>query len=77
MTAKQILDFAEQYAHEKDMFGAVEDNLQREKFDVFCKLEQEPNNKKLYRQYVDICEKLRMLCLMRNQRLELFYQSNI
>ena len=77
MTAKQILDFAEKYAHEESMFNELENKLQKDKIDILIQLEHEPKNKKLYKQYVDICQKLRMIAIMRGQRLELFYQSNI
>ena len=77
MTAKQILEFGEKYAHEKYMFNEIKETLEIEKTDIVLKIEQQPNNKKLYKQFGDVCEKLRMIRLMQNQRLELFYQSNI
>lgn len=77
MIAKAIMDFVEQYAHEPDMFGDLEMKLNEEKCEVLVKLESDYHNKKLNRQYKDICEKLRMIHLMRFQRLELFMQAKI
>ena len=75
MTAKQLLDFAEQHAQSTDMFCALEESLILEKTDLYIKLEQEPSNKKIPKQINDILEKLRIITLMKNQRLELFYQN--
>ncbi len=77
MTAKQIMDFMEKYAHDTNMFGQLEQDLTQEKFNVLILLEHDPDNKKLIRQYTDICEKLRAISIMRFQRLELFYQAKI
>ena len=77
MTAKQILDFAEKHAHEKDMFNELSNILESEKIDLVIKLEEQPNNKKLLKQFSNVKEKLRIISLMKNQRLELFYQSGI
>lgn len=77
MTAKQIMDFVEENAHSKDMFGDLENDLTNQKYDILVKLEKSPNDKKLKKQYYDVCEKIRMIYLMRVQRLELFEQSNL
>lgn len=77
MTAKAIMDFIEKYAHEPDMFGNLEQDLTNEKYDILVEIEHNYENKKLNRKYQDICEKLRMIQLMRMQRLELFMQAKI
>lgn len=77
MTAKKIMDFMEENAHDSDMFGELEQNLTNEKFNVLVLLEHDPDNKKLMRQYTDICEKLRAISIMRFQRMELFYQAHL
>ncbi len=77
MTAKQIMDFAEANSHAPDMFGDLEQELINAKFDVLVELEKDFGNKKLTRKYNDICEKLRMIFIMRAQRLELFMQAKI
>lgn len=38
-------------------------------------LESNPDDKKLNRQYKDVCEKMRMVLIMRRQRLELFREA--
>ena len=75
MTAKQIMDFAEQNSNAKDMFNELEEELNEEKTATLIKLESDYKNKKLTRRYNDICEKLRMVMIMRTQRLELFLQA--
>jgi len=75
MNAKKIMDFAEQHASDENMFNDLEEELDQEKYDVLLELESDPNNKTLNRQYVDICEKQRMVHIMRQQRLELFLQA--
>ncbi len=77
MTAKKIMDVMEENAHDTDMFGTLEQNLTNEKFNVLVILEHDPDNKKLIRQYTDICEQLRAISIMRFQRVELFYQAHI
>lgn len=77
MTAKQIMDFVEENSHSKDMFGDLEQDLTNQKYDILVKLEKSPNDKKLKKQYYDVCEKIRMIYLMRAQRLELFSQAKI
>lgn len=77
MTAKQIMDFVEENAHSKDMFGDLERDLTNQKYDILVKLEKSLSDKKLKKQYYDVCEKIRMIYLMRVQRLELFEQSNL
>lgn len=77
MTAKQIMDFVEENAHSKDMFADLEQDLTNQKYDILVKLERSPKDKKLKKQYSDVCEKLRMIYLMRVQRLELLMQAKI
>ena len=77
MTAKQILDFAEEHAQSTDMFCELEAALILEKTAVYIKLEQDCDNKKLLKQIKDIDEKLRMIYLMKAQRVELLRQSEI
>ena len=77
MTAKQILAFAEEHAYSTDMFCALEESLILEKTDLYIKLEQDPNNKKILKQITDILEQLRMIHLMKAQRVELLRQSEM
>ena len=77
MTAKQLLDFAEQHAQSTDMFCALEESLILEKTDLYIKLEQDPSNKKIPKQINDILEKLRIIYLMKRQRVELLRQSEL
>ena len=76
MTAKQLLTFAVDYSTDKDLFSVLS-TLQSEQLEVARQLEATPKNKKLLRQYNDICEKLQIIQLMQSQRLELFYQSGL
>ena len=75
MTVNQLLNFAEEHAKSTDMFCELEESLILEKTELYIRLEQDPNNKKLSKQINNILEKLRIINLMKNQRLELFYQS--
>lgn len=75
MNAKQIMDFADEHAYEKNMFNDLEQTLDEEKFNILIELESNPGDKKLNRQYKDVCEKSRMLHIMRRQRLELFREA--
>ena len=77
MTAKKIMEFAEKHAYAENMFNDLDASLCDEKTDVCIALESNPDNKKLKRRYDDICEKQRMIRIMRVQRLELFRQSKI
>ena len=45
MTAKQIMDFVEENAHSKDMFGDLENDLTNQKYDILVKLEKSLNDK--------------------------------
>lgn len=75
MNAKQIMDFADEHAYEKNMFNILEQTLDEEKFNILVELESNPGDKKLNRQYKDVCEKSRMVHIMRRQRLELFREA--
>lgn len=75
MNAKQIMDFADEHAYEPNMFNDLEQTLDEEKFNILVELESNPGDKKLNRQYKDVCEKSRMLHIMRRQRLELFREA--
>lgn len=75
MNAKQIMDFADEHAYEPNMFNDLEQTLDEEKFNILIELESNPDDKKLNRQYKDVCEKSRMLHIMRRQRLELFREA--
>lgn len=75
MNAKQIMDFADEHACEPNMFNNLEQTLDEEKFNILLELESNPGDKKLNRQYKDVCEKSRMLHIMRRQRLELFREA--
>lgn len=75
MNAKQIMDFADEHAYETNMFNGLERTLDEEKFNILIELESNPGDKKLNRQYKDVCEKMRMVVIMRRQRLELFREA--
>lgn len=75
MNAKQIMDFVDEHAYEKNMFHDLEQTLDEEKFNILIELESNPGDKKLNRQYKDVCEKIRMVVIMRRQRLELFREA--
>lgn len=75
MNAKQIMDFADEHANETNMFNDLERALDEEKFNILVELESNPDDKKLNRQYKDVCEKMRMVLIMRRQRLELFREA--
>ena len=76
MTAKQVLEFAAQHITNTDLFSLL-GSLQQEQLEIARQLETNPKNKKLVKQYADICEKMQMIQLMQSQRLELFYQSGL
>ena len=76
MTAKQLLIFASQHTTNTDLFSLL-GTLQTEQFEIARQLETKPKNKKLLKQYTDICEKMQIIQLMQSQRLELFYQSGL
>ncbi len=75
MNAKQIMDFADEHAYEKNMSNDLEQTLDEERFNILIELESNPGDKKLNRQYKDVCEKMRMVLIMRRQRLELFREA--
>lgn len=75
MTAKQIMDFAEKIANEPNMFYETELELNEERHEILCKLEKDYDNKKLNKQYKDVCEKFRLLHILRYQRLELMQEA--
>lgn len=77
MNAKQIMDFADEHAYEPNMFHDLEQTLDEEKFNILVELESNPGDKKLNRQYKDVCEKSRMVHIMRRQRLELFREGGL
>lgn len=77
MTAKQIMDFMEENGREEDMFGNLEIIIKEEKFNIVVQLEHTPDDKTLKRKYINICEKLRAIQIMREQRLELYRQAGI
>ena len=72
MTAKQLLNFASQHMTNTDLFSLL-GTLQTEQLEIARQLETKPTNKKLLKQYTDICEKMQIIQLMQSQRLELFY----
>ena len=49
MNAKQIMDFADKYAYEPNMFNDLERTLDEEKFNILVELESNPGDKKLNR----------------------------
>ena len=73
MNAKQIMDFADEHAYAPNMFNDLEQTLDED--NILVELESNPGDKKLNRQYKDVCEKSRMLHIMRRQRLELFREA--
>ena len=76
MTAKQLLEYAAEHLTNKDLFS-VFSALQNEQLEIARQLEAAPKNKTLIRKYNDLCEKMQIIQLMQEQRLELFYQSGI
>ena len=78
MTAKQILDFAEEHAKDStEGLFKIEQVLVQCGIELAIKAEQEPYDKTLIKQIQDTNEKLQMVILMKSQRLELFYQSGL
>lgn len=76
LTAKQLLEYAAEHSTNKDLFSVVR-ALQNEQLEIARQLEAAPKNKTLIRKYNDLCEKLQIIQLMQEQRLELFYQSDL
>lgn len=75
MTAKQLLEYAAEHSTNKDLFS-VFSALQNEQLELARQLEMAPKNKTLIRKYNDLCEKMQIIQLMQEQRLELFYQND-
>ena len=75
MNAKQLMDFADEHAYEPNMFNDLERALDEEKFNILVELESNPGDKKLNRQYKEKRKKMRMVHIMRRQRLELFREA--
>lgn len=46
MNAKQLMDFADKYAYEPNMFNDLERTLDEEKFNILVELESNPGDKK-------------------------------
>lgn len=76
MTAKQLLEYAAKYLTSKDLFSVLS-ALQNDQLEIARQLETDSKNKILIRKYNDICEKIQIIQLMQDQRLELFYQSGL
>ena len=76
MAAKQLLEYAAEHLTNKDLFS-VFSALQNEQLELARQLEAAPKNKTLIRKYNNLCEKMQIIQLMQEQRLELFYQSGI
>lgn len=77
MTANQIMDFADKIAGEPNMFYETELELAEEKYKVLCELEKDFDSKKLKRQYRDVCEKQRLIGILKYQRLELMQEARM
>ena len=45
MNAKQLMDFADKYAYEPNMFNDLERTLDEEKFNILVELESNPDDK--------------------------------
>lgn len=75
MTAKQIMDFAEENSTDENNFFFLRQELQNELDELTGKLESQPKNKVLLKKARDLMEKLRMLNIMYGQRMELFTQA--
>ena len=75
MNAERLMDFADEHAYDTNRFNDLERTLDEEKFNIHVELESNPGDKKLNRQYKDVCEKMRMVLIMRRQRLELFREA--
>lgn len=76
MTAKQLLNFATEHSKDESLFSVLE-ILEGEQIEVARQLEISPEDKKLLRQYDDVCEKQQIIHLMQSQRLELLYKSGL
>ena len=76
LAAKQLLEYAAEHSTNKDLFSVVR-ALQNEQLEIARQLEAAPKNKTLIRKYNDLCEKLQIIQLMQEQRLELFYQRDL
>lgn len=76
MTAKQLLEYAAEYSTNKDLFS-VFSALQNEQLEIARQLEMVPKNKTLICKYNNLCEKMQIIQLMQEQRLELFYQGGL
>ena len=76
LTAKQLLEYAAEHSTNKDLFSVVR-ALQNEQLEIARQLEMAPKNKTLIRKYNNLCEKMQIIQLMQEQRLELFYQSDL
>lgn len=77
MTAQKLMDWIDEIGKAADMFGELEIELNEAKYDVLVKIEHDPDNRRLNAAYKDICEKLRMIYIMRQQRLMLFMQAGV
>lgn len=71
------MKFAEDHAYDKNMFNDLECELNEEKYEIPVKLEQEPDNREFNRKYQNVLEKLRIIHILRLQRLELLRQARI
>jgi hypothetical protein len=76
MTVNQLLNFADEHAHDNGFF-LIEAALYGERTEALQILESDPDNKKMKKQLNDAIEKLRIIDLMKVQRLELFRQSSL
>jgi hypothetical protein len=75
MTAKQIMDFADKHAKDTFNFCFIKEALIYERDKLLVKLECTPFNKRLKNKLQEVNEKIRMLNIMYNQRLELYNQA--
>ena len=77
MMAQKLMDWIDEIGRAEDMFGELEIELNEAKYNVLVKIEHDPDNRRLNAEYRDICEKLRMVYIMRQQRLMLFMQAQV
>lgn len=75
MNAKQIMDFADKHAKDTFNFYFIKEALIYEQDKLIAKLECSPSDIKLKNKLQEVNEKIRMLNIMYNQRLELFNQA--
>ena len=75
MTAKRLLEYAEAHRND-DWFEAWKNEIENKQIEIAVKCENK-QDKRLEREYQDLCELLRLIRLMEHQRLVLFYKGKM